>query len=694
MTNVLFRFLSRSKLAALCLGVAGIGSPLTALAQETAAAAPNITVTPGGTVIIGAQQQFTAAATGFGAASAAVTWSVSAPAGSNLSPGDISATGLYTTPYPAPATVTITATSVALPAVKGSMTVALSEAPLAAGPALMVDAGNKTHSINPDIYGMNAFAMAKSVGKAVNLPVDRWGGDGTSLYNYKLDVSSAGSDWFYQNSRGHDGTEENSQFNEQVKEDAAVGAKTMGTVPMEGWVAKSGTGCSFPASIYPNQTQFNPYDKKCGNGILPNGTNGCTKEKGCDITGNDPTLIAEPIDNAAWAEGWVRYLVGKFGDAAHGGVAVYSLDNEPAWWDGGHRDVHPKASTYDEVTDNGIATAKAIKKADPTAAVSGPVVDFWWNYFYSKAEIESGWNTAPCHQSWSNPTDRAAHGGVPFVEYYLRQFNAASTSYGARLLDYLDLHTYFAGSYDGKDVGLAPAGDTAEQKVRLNSTRAFWDPTYTDKEHPQPNYTTDPNYTATCNVPLEAPQLIERAQAWVAKDYPGTKVAFTEYNWGGLENVNGAVAQADILGIFGKYGLDLATLWGPPDPKTQAPGLMAYEIYRNYDGKNSMFGDRELDSSSADQGQLSIYGAVRSRDKALTIVVINKTYGPLTATLRLANFASKSGAAQTYLYSNANINAIEPQAAVAITPPGAGAKNSSIAGTYPAQSITLFVIPN
>ncbi len=47
-------------------------------------------------------------------------------------------------------------------------------------------------------------------------------------------------------------------------------------------------------------------------------------------------------------------------------------------------------------------------------------------------------------------------------------------------LTILTLHTYFAGSYNGHDVGLAPAGDTQEQEVRLNSTRAFWDPTYTD----------------------------------------------------------------------------------------------------------------------------------------------------------------------------------------------------------------------
>ncbi len=49
---------------------------------------------------------------------------------------------------------------------------------------------------------------------------------------------------------------------------------------------------------------------------------------------------------------------------------------------------------------------------------------------------------------------------------------------------------------------------------------------------------------------------------WVAKDYPGTKLAITEYNWGGQEHINGAVAQADILGIFGREGLDIGTLLG------------------------------------------------------------------------------------------------------------------------------------
>ena len=663
--------------------------------KATVTVNPIITITPNTAVIIGTQQQFTATGTGFGTTSTAVGWTVSAPSGSSLSAGDISSTGLYNTPYPAPATVTVTATSTAIPTVSGSVTVNLSEAPSASGPALAVDAGNQTHAISPDIYGMNAFSIASSIGKAVNLPVDRWGGDATTRYNYKLDVTNAASDWYFENSVSGGGTQDNSSFNAQVLSDESVGAKTLGTVPVMGWVAKSGTGCSFPSSTYPSQEAFEPYGDGCGDGMYPSGTSGCTSAGGCNITGNDPTVCCETIDDASWANGWVTYLVGKFGTAAKGGVAIYDLDNEPAWWDAGHRDVHPVASTYDEVTNNGIATAKAVKNADPTAAVSGPVIDNWWNYFYSKKDMESGWGTASsCYQPWDNPTDREAHGGVPMVEYYLQQFNAASTTYGARLLDYLDLHTYFAGTYNGNGVGLSAAGDTQEQIVRVDSTRVFWDPTYTDPNFPQPNYTTDANYTSSCNVPLQAPQLIPMAQKWVAADYPGTKIAFTEYNWGGQENMNGAVAQADILGIFGKYGLDLATLWGPPDPTTQVPGLMAYEIYRNYDGANSMFGDTALSSTSVNQGQLSVYGAVRSSDGALTIVVINKMYGPLTATLSLENFTSKSGTAQAFLYNNANINAIVAQPAVTVTPPSGSGTTSTISYTFPTQSITLFVIPN
>ena len=50
--------------------------------------------------------------------------------------------------------------------------------------------------------------------------------------------------------------------------------------------------------------------------------------------------------------------------------------------------------------------------------------------------------------------------------------------------------------------------------------------------------------------------------------YPGTLTGITEYNWGAENHINGATAQADIYGIFGREGLDMAARWTTPDATT------------------------------------------------------------------------------------------------------------------------------
>jgi hypothetical protein len=533
---------------------------------------------------------------------------------------------------------------------------------------------------------MNGYLLDSGTAKAANLTVDRWGGDSTSRYNYQLDVTSSAADWYFENQTGTGGdgaqaVSGETAFNALVANNKSMGMTTIGTVPVLGWVAKDATSCSFPTSTYPSQYAVDT-SRGCGDGETP---------AQAAITGNDPTVTSMTV-GPSWAGAWVTSLVNKFGAANKGGVAIYELDNEPSWWDAVHRDVHPIPFTYDEVTNNGIATAQAIKAADPTAQVSGPVVDYWWDYFYSKKDVESGWGSGPCYEPWSNPQDRNAHNGTPLIEYYLLQFQSQEAANHIRLLDYLDLHTYFAGTYNGNSVAFTSAGDTGAQQVRLNSTRVLWDPTYTDPNFPQPNYTTDANYTASCSTPLLAPQLIPTMQTWIANDYPGTKTAISEYNWGGLEAINGALAQADILGIFGSYGLDLATFWPTTNPAQQVPGTMAFAIYRNYDGANSTFGNTALASSSSNQGVLSVYGALRTTDNSVTVVVINKTYGDLTSTLSLKNFGA-AGPAKSYLYSNANLTSIVAQPSVPVTPPGSGGTTSTLTATFPAQSITLLVIP-
>lgn len=660
----------------LCLLMAACGGGGTATTTTTTIppigpAITSVKVSPSPTTAtIGSTVQFTATVAGTGSYDSTVTWTVQAPAGSSLSAGTLTKTGLYTTPYPAPATVTVTATSTQDTTQSGSATVTLSQPAATAGPTLSVDSGSVTHAINPFIYGMNAYQLDAAAVKAASLPLNRWGGDGASSYNYLLDVGNDASDWYFENFPGTTaGYPDISEFNTQVTQDKANGTRTMGTVPLLGWTPQRNTACSYSVTKYGAQKATDPYRADCGNGVLNNGNN----------VVNDPTDTYMTIDQT-FVAGWVKYLVGKFGNAASGGVAIYDLDNEPSWWDAVHKDVHPLPFTYDELTAKSLAYAKAIKDNDPTAAVSGPVMDYWMDYFYSKKDIETGWASGPCNCANGNPTDRLAHGDVPLIEYYLQQFKKYQDVNGVRLLDYLDLHTYFAAN----NLGFSTAGDTTTQQARLNSTRVFWDPAYTD-----PNYTDPDNRTA--QAPALAPQVINLMKKWVAADYPGTKLAITEYNWGGQEAISGALAQADILGIFGREGLDLGTLWGAPSPTTQLPGLMAFEVFRNYDGAGAQFGDKALTSTSVDQGKLAVYGALRTADDKLTVVVLNKTYGDLTATLTLGNL-TPNGAVKVFLYSSANLAAIVAQPDVAVTQ-AAGSTSSTLSTTFPAQSITVLVVP-
>ncbi len=702
----------------------------------------SITVTPS-SATIGSQQQFTAKVNGTGNYSSAVTWSVAPPTGSTLSPGDISASGLYNTPYPAPPTVTVTATSAmsGFTNVSGSVTVTLNPPATTNGPALAVDVNTpgtpseNPHTISPYVYGMNAYLLDSASEKVANPGLLRWGGDDTSRYNYQNNMTNSASDYYFENFSGAASQFPNSgsstNFTQFFPATDTAGAAALGTVPVNGWVANSTQfACSFTQSQFPNQQSF---EGGCGNGVLTSGTdlNGnsgtsptqipditsistpppCTATSTTDPTCNpipNPGSVTSTWADGTWSGGWVNSIVtnSSYGNGASGkGVAIWDLDNEPTWWDAVHRDVHPVAFAYDEVTNNGIGTALAIKTADPTAFVSGPVIDYWFAYFYSKKDIESGWSSGPCYSPWSDPTDREAHGGVPMIEYYLQQFAKYSSAsyYNTRLLDYVDIHGYFAPDFNGDSVAFTTAGDTQEQQARMNGTRVYWDPTYTDPNYPQPNYITDSNYTTSCSPPAQAPQLIPMLQKWVANDYPGTLTAIDEYNFGGLESINGAVVEADILGIFGRQGLNMGAFWPTTNYSQQGPGNYAFAMYRNYDLANdgATFGDTYLYATSTSSGadaenQLAVYGAQRSKDGAITVMVINKTYGSLTSTISLENFSAASGTnASVYQYSSAGLTTITQPGAVSVTPPLGSSTTSTISNyTFPAQSITLFVVPD
>ena len=545
----------------------------------------------------------------------------------------------------------------------------------AAGPALSVNAASGQRAISPYIYGMN-FAD-QTLAQELRLPVNRWGGNSTTRYNWQIDVHNTGSDYYYENIPDGSSTTlpNGSTADEFVERNRETSSDTLLAIPLIGWTPKRRLeghpyDCGFPKTQFASQQSFDQYDPNCGDGLTPGGQPVTTSS----TAGNTSVAIGPPF-----VQDWMRHLIGRYGAAGQGGVRFYNLDNEPGLWNSTHRDVHPDHPSYDELRDLGQQYAAAIKAVDPNALTLGPVQDGWTRYFYA-SYLDYPDDIAQA--------DRDSHEGKPFAVWYLQQMAAYEATSHTRLLDYLDLHYYpqavndqgTSDPNDDQNVRLAPAGNAQTQALRLRSVRGLWDPFYVDESWiPSTDEATPVNGVGVDG----AVQLIPRMRDWIARNYPGTKLAISEYNWGGLEHINGALAQADVLGIFGREGVDLATIWDAP--AADQPGAFAFRMYRNYDGQGGVFGDLSVSATSADQGQLAIYAARRAVDGSLTLMIVNKTGGELTSSVGLLGFGP-AATAQVYRYIPANLSAIVRQ-------PDQAVSASGFSATFPASSITLVAIP-
>jgi hypothetical protein len=508
-----------------------------------------------------------------------------------------------------------------------------------------VDVSADRHPINPLVYGV-AYGDAATLSD-LNCPINRLGGNNTSRYNWQVNADNRGADWYFESIPFADTPGEvGDTF---VSQSRAGGAEPMLTVPMIGWVAKVGPGrtklASFSIAKYGaqqgNDWQWYP---DAGNGVHAGGGN---------VTGNAKTDASVLVD-AAFQKSWVAHLVGAWGAAAGGGVKYYLLDNEPSIWFSTHRDVFPTGPTMEEIRDKAIDYASRIKEADAGATVVGPEEWGWSGYLFSGYDQQYG----GLH-GWGSLPDRAAHGNRDYLPWLLDELRRDGIRKGRRLLDVFSVHYYPQGGEFSNDTS------ASMQQRRNRSTRSLWDPSYVDE-----------TWIA------DTVRLVPRLKSWVAASYPFTRTAVTEYNWGAEGHINGATAQADVLGIFGREGLDIATRWTTPDSAT--PTYKAIRIYRNYDGAKSAFGDVSVRASAPDPDTLSAFAALRTSDAALTVMVIHKRSSDAAAlTLDVSGFAA-GPAAQVWQLTSANT--IAHLADVPVS-------GSSLSATLPAQSVTLFVVP-
>ncbi len=315
-------------------------------------------------------------------------------------------------------------------------------------------------------------------------------------------------------------------------------------------------------------------------------------------------------------------------------------------WNSTHRDAHPAAPTYDEVWSKGQAIAAAAKAVDPGAQILGPDTWGWCDLFTSAADAPGDCTDGP---------DRQAHGGTPFVEWYLEQVCAVEGQTGVRLVDYLDVHYYpqapgVAGTDNAVNEGVAA--------TRLRSLRELWDPSYVSESW----------------IP-GAPRLIPRLREWIAAACPGTKIAITEYKWGADDSPSGALAQAELLAILAREGVDLATRWVVPESGSKTEE--AFRFWLGFDGAGARVQGESVRATTSEVDAIGAY-AIRSPREELFVLLFNKDDEPRQVDGTLAAAVASPGA----LFRFAEGTPLGPAGTLPIA---AGAFST----TLPARSATL-----
>src|ERR1044072_9475833 len=103
---------------------------------------------------------------------------------------------------------------------------------------------------------------------------------------------------------------------------------------------------------------------------------------------------------------------------------------------------------------------------------------------------------------------------------------------------------------------------------------------------------------------------LPRVQRHIDNFNPGTKMAITEYNYGGGNHISGAIAQADVLGIYGKKDVYAASWWQIESDGNTNFTFADMDMFRNYDGTGGKFGDTSVDATTTSNANSAVYASV------------------------------------------------------------------------------------
>jgi hypothetical protein len=499
----------------------------------------------------------------------------------------------------------------------------------------------RQHPISPLIYGVaNSGSGDEDHLRWLGVTLLRWGGNARTRHNWEINASNAGSDWEFRNVSQGDSTPGSASM-QFIQRNNSLGATSLLTIPNIGWVAKDGDHESrsfdVPSNGGPRAVEgqdaaltryslgtwsglYDPTENRNRTSVLALPTKGATFSYPPDLT-----------DGKVYQDEWVHYLRENRPQGTP--PLLYSMDNEPELWaDDTHVDVFPVRRGYGEMLSTFLSYARAVKSTDPEGLVAGPESWGLTGYLYSPLD-EGGDN-------FNTAAERRTYAGVPFLQWFLESVRMSDVQNRKRSLDILSVHYY-------------PHGNQAEgnnepemQERRVQAPRALWDDAYIE-----------PSWVAKTEWANLA--LLRRLKKMIDEYYPGTRLGIGEWNYGGEDDISGAIATADVLGIYGREDVYYAAYWGMPP--VGSPTGWAFRLYRNYDGNGATFGSTSVRAVSSNTDLLSSYAALDDRGSKLTIVLINRD--PRKAAeivLNTGGFKAASAGLQ-YKYGSADLSRIVPE---------------------------------
>ena len=503
----------------------------------------------------------------------------------------------------------------------------LPKAPVAETIMVTVDVNQSNRPISPLIYGMSVATGEEA--HRYRLGLNRWGGNPNTRYNWVAESWNAARDWHFTNYGWENGASKSAgaKADAFVAANKAAGTATLFTIPTIGWVAKDGNRAT--KSLDVPKTGGLPLRDFTGSiaGYDPSANRNRTSVRSQARKGSPFILSPTPSPDGnytVYQDEFVHHLTKRFGDAQHGGVRFYAMDNEPDLWAQTHTDVQPVLPGYDDLLQRFYEYATAVKDVDPGALVTGPVSWGWAGYLTSPKDLDN----------FAGRPDRRAHGDEFFIPWFLKSVRSRDKVAGRRTLDVLDIHYYPQGDVFSDKIG------ASMRRLRLRSTRSLWDPNYRDE--------------SWINDTVE---LVPRMKRWVAENYPGTKLGITEWNFGAEQDISGGLAVVEVLGIYGREGVDLANYWTRPKPGS--PAALGFALYRNPDGNaKAQFGDISCQAISPSPDRLSCFAAKDSMSGAVTLVLVNKTaHTTITVPLSVSG-ATRMAGHELYSFSAASAGRI------------------------------------